>query len=54
MVDRSLVEGFFNGAKAISMRAYPEERDSKAISLYADGSVTVKELYVASMGSIFD
>ncbi len=53
-LDRSLVEGFFNGAKAISMRAYPEERDSKAISLYADGSVTVKELYVASMGSIFD
>lgn len=53
-IDRSLVEGFFNDSKAISIRAYPEEKDSKAIELYADGSVQIQELYVASMSSIFD
>ena len=53
-IDRSLVEGFFNDSKAISIRAYPEEKDSKTIELYADGSVQIKELYVASMSSIFD
>ena len=44
-IDRSLVEGFFNDSKAISIRAYPEEKDSK---------VQIQELYVASMSSIFD
>ena len=53
-IDRSLVEGFFNDYKAISIRAYPEEKDSKGLELYADGTVSVKELYVASMSSIFD
>lgn len=53
-MDRSLVEGFFNDYKAISIRAYPEEKDSKGLELYADGTVSVKELYVASMSSIFD
>lgn len=53
-VDRSLVEAFFNDSKAISIRAYPEEQDSKAITLYSDGSVTILDLYVASMSSIFD
>ena len=53
-VDRSLVEAFFNDEKAISIRAYPEEKDSKAITLYCDGSVQILDLYVASMSSIFD
>ncbi|MCR5551995.1 MAG: GH32 C-terminal domain-containing protein, partial [Oscillospiraceae bacterium] len=53
-IDRSLVEGFFNDYKAISIRAYPEEKDSKAIELYATGTVKIRELYVASMSSIFD
>ena len=53
-VDRSLVEAFFEDTKAISLRAYPEERDSKAISVEAEGEVTIKKLYVAAMGSIFD
>ena len=53
-IDRSLVEGFFNDYKAISIRAYPEEKDSKAIELYATGTVQIRELYVASMSSIFD
>ena len=53
-IDRSLVEGFFNDYKAISIRAYPEQRDSKAIELFATGEVRILELYVASMSSIFD
>lgn len=53
-LDRSLVEAFFNDYKAISIRAYPEDKDSKAISLYAEGNIVITELYVASMSSIFD
>ena len=53
-IDRSLVEGFFNDTKAISIRAYTEEPDSHALSLSSQGTVTVTELYVAKMGSIFD
>ena len=53
-VDRSLVEGYFDDYKAISIRAYPEEQDSKGIDLIATGNVTITDLYVASMSSIFD
>ena len=53
-IDRSLVEGFFNSYKAISIRAYTEEKASHGINLFATGSVTIESLYVASMGSIFD
>lgn len=53
-VDRSLVEAFFNDYKSISIRAYTDDPDSHAIDLFADGSVTIKSLYVASMGSIFE
>jgi sucrose-6-phosphate hydrolase SacC (GH32 family) len=53
-IDRSLVEGFFNDYKAISIRTYPEQKDSKAMELFAAGDVTITELYVASMSSIFD
>lgn len=53
-LDRSLVEAFFEDAKAISIRAYPEDRNSQAISLFADGEVTIVSIYVATMESIFD
>lgn len=53
-IDRSLVEGFFNDYKAISIRAYTEEPDSHGIDLFATGDVTIESLYVATMGSIFD
>lgn len=53
-IDRSLVEGFFNSYKALSIRAYTEEPDSHGIDLFASGNVTIESLYVASMGSIFD
>ena len=53
-IDRSLVEGFFNDYKAISIRAYVEDPASQALSLFADGDVVIESLYVAAMGSIFD
>lgn len=52
-IDRSLIEAFFNCDKAISMRAYPEEKDSKAISIQTEGSLSITRLYVASMSGIF-
>ena len=53
-IDRSLVEGFFNDYKAISIRAYTEEPDSQGMDLFATGDVTIESLYVAAMGSIFE
>ena len=53
-LDRSLVEAFFEDYKAISIRSYPDNRDSKAIDLFADGNVQIVTLYVATMRSIFD
>ena len=53
-VDRSLVEAFFNEYKSISIRSYVEDPNSQAMDLFATGNVTIKSLYVATMGSIFD
>ena len=53
-IDRSLVEGFFNEYKAISIRAYVEEVTSQGINLFAQGDVVIESLYVAAMGSIFE
>lgn len=53
-LDRSLVEAFFEDSKALSIRAYPEDRNSRAISLFAEGEVQIVGLYVATMESIFD
>ena len=53
-VDRSLVEGFFNKYKAISIRSYTDDKNSHRIDLFADGTVKIESLYVASMGSIFE
>ena len=53
-IDRSLVEGFFNEYKAISIRAYVEDQTSQGLSLFADGNAVIESLYVAEMGSIFD
>ena len=51
-VDRSLVEGFFNDSKSISIRSYADF-DSQSVSLEADGDISVTELYVAEMKSIY-
>lgn len=53
-LDRSLVEAFFEDSKVISIRAYPEDPKSQAISLFAEGDVTIVGIYVATMESIFD
>lgn len=54
-IDRSLVEGFFNGDKALSLRSYPEDPASaQGLSVFAEGGVTLDRLYVASMGSIYE
>ena len=51
-VDRSLVEGFFNDCKSISIRSYADF-DSQGVGLEADGAITVTELYVTEMKSIY-
>jgi sucrose-6-phosphate hydrolase SacC (GH32 family) len=51
-IDRSLVEAFFNDTKSVSIRSY-SDYDSQEIALFAKGSVTVEELYVATMDSIY-
>jgi len=51
-IDRSLVEGFFNDSKSISMRSYADPA-SQSVSLEADGEITVTELYAAEMKSIY-
>ena len=47
-------EAFFEDSKVISIRAYPEDHNSQAISLFAEGEVTIVGIYVATMESIFD
>lgn len=52
-VDRSLVEAFFNYDKAITIRSYAKLQ-STDIEIFAEGgSVTVTELHVAAMKSIY-
>lgn len=53
-LDRSLAEAFFENYKAISIRSYPEDKTSRTIDVFADGSAEILSLYVAKMGSIFD
>ena len=54
-IDRSLVEGFFNEDKALTLRSYPEDPvHAQGLSVFAaEGSVTIDRLYVASMSSIY-
>lgn len=51
-IDRSLVEAYFNESRSISIRSY-SDFDSQDISLEAEGSVVVTELYAARMMSIY-
>ena len=51
-IDRSLVEGFFNSDKAISIRSYAPE-NAQGIQLFADGDIQVKELSVYTVSSIY-
>lgn len=51
-IDRSLVEGFFNSDKAISVRSYADPT-AQGIKLFADGDVQVIELQVSTVSSIY-
>ena len=52
-IDRSLVEGFFNEDKAISVRSYADPT-AQEIKLFADGDVQVLSLQVWSVSSIYE
>ncbi|MBR6706753.1 MAG: GH32 C-terminal domain-containing protein [Clostridia bacterium] len=51
-IDRSLVEGFFNEDKSISVRSYAPP-DARQILLFADGETQVISLEVYVMSSIY-
>ena len=51
-IDRSLVEGYFNSDKAISVRSYADP-SAQAIKLFADGDLKVIELQVFTVSSIY-
>lgn len=51
-IDRSLIEAFFNDEKSISMRSY-SGYESQGMQLFADGKVSVDELYVSEMKGIY-
>lgn len=53
-IDRSLVEAFFNDSKSISIRSYVEDIQSQGITLFADDKITVDELYITTMNSIYE
>ena len=52
-IDRSLVEGFFNQDKAISIRSYAAP-EARKISLFAEGELLVTELQVYTVSSIYE
>lgn len=52
-IDRSLVEAFFNDTKSISMRSY-SDHDSQKIQLFADGDLSVDDLYITAVQSIYE
>ena len=51
-IDRSLVEGFFNTDKAISIRSYADP-SAQEIKFFGDGEVQVLELQVFTVSSIY-
>ena len=51
-IDRSLVEGYFNSDKAISIRSYAEP-SAQEIRLFANGELRVLELQVFAVSSIY-
>ncbi len=52
-VDRSMIEAYANGHKAITTRAYPTRRDATGIRLWADGGAVVKSMKVWKMDSAY-
>ena len=52
-IDRSLVEGFFNSDKAISIRSYADP-SAQEIRLFADGELKVDQIQVFNVSSIYE
>lgn len=52
-VDRSLVEGYFNDSKAISIRSY-SDYDAQGIEILGGDKVNIKSIYISSMGGIYE
>ena len=52
-IDRSLVEGFFNNDKSISVRSYAEPA-CQQIQLFADNDLQIESLQVFTMSSIYE
>lgn len=53
-IDRSLIEGYFNETKALSLRSYPQDsKGSTHIELTADGNAVIKSIHIATMKSIY-
>ena len=50
-IERTLVEGFFNESKALSIRSY-SDYEAQQISVFGDDDVKVKDICIAKMGSI--
>ena len=52
-IDRSLVEGFFNRDKSISVRSYAEP-SCQQIQLFADNELQIELLQVYTVSSIYE
>ena len=51
-IDRSMVEGFFNGDKSISIRSYAD-RTSQNMLLFSDGDLRIHSIKVCRVNSIY-
>lgn len=51
-IDRSLVEGFFNDDKALSIRSYGDP-GAQRMAFFADGELLVDCIQVVRMDSIY-
>lgn len=52
-VDRSLIEGYFNDRKSISIRDYGEY-EAQGMQFFGQGDILVERLYVSEMKSIYE
>jgi sucrose-6-phosphate hydrolase SacC (GH32 family) len=52
-LDKSMIEIYANGYRAITTRAYPARDDSLGVQLWANGSATVTSMQVWQMASAY-
>ena len=51
-VDRSMIEAYANGLKSLTTRAYPSRDDALGLQLWANGSISVKNMEVWRMRGV--